>query len=119
MRAPSQPSDAIHRFCGSKPQPLLAESAGFFGFGGPSSCLAERITQPTSDQQRFIFANPFQPSTLATLVLRNQECSDVRHKFFEQACFLLLKKGVMPRTAALVPTRKAHLPGCSLSILPR
>jgi hypothetical protein len=34
-------------------------SVGFFGFGCPASCLTERITQPTSDQQRFIFANPF------------------------------------------------------------
>jgi hypothetical protein len=32
---------------------------GFFGSGRCSSRLVQRITQSTSDQQLFIFANPF------------------------------------------------------------
>jgi hypothetical protein len=32
----------------------------------------------------------------------------VRHKFYEQASSFLLKRGVMPRVAALVPTRMAQ-----------
>ena len=46
-------------FRSSKPQLLLAESVGFFGSGCSSGYPFEPITQPTSDRQRFIFANPF------------------------------------------------------------
>src|SRR5690348_753460 len=48
-----------HCFRGSEPQLFLAESVGFFGSGRCSSRLVQRITQSTSDRQRFIFANPF------------------------------------------------------------
>src|SRR6185437_3014381 len=48
-----------HCFRSSEPQLLLAESVGFFGSGRRSSHPDQRITQSTSDQQLFIFANPF------------------------------------------------------------
>jgi len=39
-----------HRFRGSKPRLFLTESVELFGFGGSASCLAKRVTRPTSDR---------------------------------------------------------------------
>jgi hypothetical protein len=41
--------DAITAFAVPDPNHSSRELVGFFGSGRPSSCLAERITQPTSD----------------------------------------------------------------------
>ena len=51
--------DAITAFAVPDPNLLLAESVGFFGSGCSSGFPSKLITQLTSDQQRFIFANPF------------------------------------------------------------
>jgi hypothetical protein len=39
--------------------------------------------------------NPLGHRQFLTLVLPNRECSDVRHKFYEQECSFLLKSGVI------------------------
>ena len=59
--------DVITAFAVPNPGFLLAESAGFFGSGCSSSCLAEQITQLTSDWLSFNLSQPFQPSTGAKL----------------------------------------------------
>ena len=51
--------DAITAFAVPNPNCSSQESVGFFGSGRSSGYPSERITQPTSDRQRFIFANPF------------------------------------------------------------
>jgi len=51
--------DAITAFAVPYPNRLLAEPVGFFRFGYPVNRSPGRITQPTSDQQLFIEANPF------------------------------------------------------------
>jgi hypothetical protein len=51
--------DAITAFAVPNPNCSSQESVGFFGSGRSFGYPSERITQPTSDRQRFIFANPF------------------------------------------------------------
>ena len=51
--------DAITTFVVPDPNLLLAEPVGFFGFGSPANRFTGRDHPVYSDQQRFIFANPF------------------------------------------------------------
>ena len=51
--------DATTAFAVPDPGPLLAELAGFFGSGYLTNRFVKLITQPTSDQQPLIEANPF------------------------------------------------------------
>jgi hypothetical protein len=51
--------DAITAFAVSYPNGLLAEPSVFSGPSVPMDHSTERITQPTSDQQSLIDANPF------------------------------------------------------------
>ena len=106
MHIPSQPlmRSPLLRF----QTPVAPYGAvGFFGSGCPAGCLAGLIAQPTRTGQ-YYSANLFSRRQFFTLVFRDWECSDVRHKFYEQGCSFLLKRGVMPRVAALVPTRMAQ-----------
>jgi hypothetical protein len=52
-------SDVTVAFATSDPNVPLAEFVGFFGSERPANCFTGAITQPTSDWQRFIDANPF------------------------------------------------------------
>src|SRR5581483_1874640 len=76
-----------HRFRGSKPQLLLAESVGFFGSGCPSGCPAWLITQLTSDWL-ILFCQPFQPSTKVTL---NSGAIEVNRKTRRNPTFLWMR----------------------------
>ena len=52
-------SDVTAAFATSGPNLLLAKPVGFFGSECLANCFAVAITQPTSDWQRLIEANPF------------------------------------------------------------
>jgi hypothetical protein len=52
-------SDVTAAFAASNPNRLLAKPVGFFGSERPVNRFPGTITQPTSDQQRFIETDPF------------------------------------------------------------
>jgi hypothetical protein len=56
------------------------------------------------------WTNLFSHRQFFSLVFRNGECSDVRHKLYAHACAFLLKKGVMPGVA------RAHVPRFALGL---
>ena len=58
--------DAITAFAVPNPNCSSQKSVGFFGSGYSSGHPSEQITQPMSDRQRFIFANPFSLRRVST-----------------------------------------------------
>jgi hypothetical protein len=81
MRAPSQPLMRLPLLRSQTPA-APRRTVGFFGFGGSTSCLIERITKPTSD--RSILLGPTLSAVdFHRLSVPRWECSDVAHNCSE------------------------------------
>jgi len=92
MRVPSQPSDAITAFAVPNPS-CSSQGSRFFRVWWLDE-LPRRVDHPAYfGLVNVTWTNPFSRRQFFTLVLPNRECSDVRHKFYEQACSFLLKSG--------------------------
>jgi len=90
--------DAITAFAVPNPS-YSSRAVGFFGFGGSTSYLVKRITQPTSGGQCYL-DQPFQPSTIHKISFPSQECSDVAHQSSKHLliyCGIYLSSKIVPR----------------------
>ena len=94
MRVPLQPSDAITAFAVPNPS-CSSQGSRFFRVWWLDE-LPRRVDHPAYfGLVNVTWTNPFSRRQFFILVLPNRECSDVRHKFYEQACSFLLKSGVI------------------------